>query len=149
MKTSIRRAFVLGFAIVLAQACASPEKKEQAPNASSPPPSAVLDQQAGSAPVLGQQSAEAGTAEIERRRVVTERTEVPTLKTTSTKADLNRVSAEHLMALGVSRDLAENIIEYRQEHGSFKATNELLEVDGMNAGAYRSLSRKVGVARTG
>ncbi|HUP58324.1 MAG TPA: helix-hairpin-helix domain-containing protein [Bdellovibrionota bacterium] len=150
MNKPILRVLIVGSAIVIAQACAGPEKKKQAPNTSSPP-SSVIEQQPGAAPVLGSQSSEPGTAEIQRQRqvIVTEKTEVPTLKTTSTKADLNRIGSEHLIALGVSPELADSIVRHREEHGDFKSISELLEVDGMNTNVYRSLSRKVGVSRTG
>jgi DNA uptake protein ComE-like DNA-binding protein len=162
MSTPILRAQAIALAIVLAQACASPPKKQatyvppppakqqagKATKAKSAPP--VVETYTTTAPTLGSKTSEPGTAEIEHQKqvTITEKTQIPTLKTTSTKADLNRLEPNQLVALGVSRDLADGIIRYRDSHGYFKSVEELQKVEGMSPEAFSSLKQKVDVGKT-
>lgn len=51
---------------------------------------------------------------------------------TSVVININTVSAQELTELdGISTGLAQNIVEYRQEHGDFESVDELLQVSGI------------------
>ncbi len=49
----------------------------------------------------------------------------------SDKLDINKASKEDLMKIkGVSDTLANKIIQYRDQHGGFKAAEELDDIEG-------------------
>ncbi len=49
-----------------------------------------------------------------------------------TKIDINTASLEQLEAVkGVGHDIAQNILAYKKEHGSFKSLDELGQVKGV------------------
>lgn len=59
------------------------------------------------------------------------------------KVDLNTAQINQLMAVeGVTRELAENIILYRKNHGDYTSVRELLDVEGMSITLYNSISDK-------
>lgn len=54
--------------------------------------------------------------------------------------DLNRATREQLMTLpGIGESRAEAIIAYREEHGGFSDTTELLKVRGIKQGIYEQV----------
>ena len=54
--------------------------------------------------------------------------------------DLNSADETLLMTLpGIGPDLAASIIEYRAEHGAFRAVSELMNVRGIGEATYRAL----------
>jgi len=56
------------------------------------------------------------------------------------KVNLNSASVEQLSSLpGVGPKLAARIVEYRQKSGSFKATQELMNVKGIGEKNYEKL----------
>lgn len=82
-------------------------------------------------------------SEREVTRTVKERTELPTIRVTEEKADLNRMTAQHFVALGVSEELASNIVDYRDTHGKFDSVNQLMEVPGMSRAEFNSIKDQV------
>ena len=60
------------------------------------------------------------------------------------RLDLNRASFEELMALpGIGPVLAQRILDYREAHGAFQDTIDLLDIDGIGAGIYAGLKDSV------
>ena len=63
--------------------------------------------------------------------------------------DLNQASAAQLESLpGIGAVTAERIIEYRQEHGGFKKTEELMNVRGIGERSFLKLRPLVTVGTT-
>ena len=56
------------------------------------------------------------------------------------QVNINTAAAEELTALpGVGEALAERIIAYREEHGRFRAAEELLEVKGIGESKFAEM----------
>ena len=54
--------------------------------------------------------------------------------------EVNRATKEELMELpGIGGTLAQRILDYRREHGSFQDPRELLEVSGIGESKYGAL----------
>jgi competence protein ComEA len=65
---------------------------------------------------------------------------------TSELISLNKATKEELMTLpGVGESKASDIIKYREEHGGFATTEELMEISGIKEGVYNKLSDKITV----
>ncbi len=63
------------------------------------------------------------------------------------KINLNRAEAWLLEALpGIGETLAQRIIDYRQQNGSFKNINELTKVNGIGVNTYERIKHLVTVA---
>lgn len=63
------------------------------------------------------------------------------------KIDINRAEAWLLEALpGIGKTLAQRIVDYRQQHGSFRNTNELLKVAGIGTTTYEQIRDLITVA---
>jgi DNA uptake protein ComE-like DNA-binding protein len=101
--------------------------------------------------VLGQAQATQGKVDVQTQRqvVITERSEIPTVRTVEVKADLNRMQPKHFVALGFAPDLARKIVEYRKDHDGFKSVEELRQVEGMDEASFMRIRDKVAAARTG
>lgn len=62
------------------------------------------------------------------------------------KIDINRAGAWLLEALpGIGEERAKAIIEYREEHGLFRSTSELIGVGGIGEGIYENIRHLVTV----
>jgi competence protein ComEA len=60
--------------------------------------------------------------------------------------DLNTASAEELIGLiGISELVAESIIDFRDANGGFDSVEDLMEVEGLNAGWYERIRLMVTV----
>jgi competence protein ComEA len=60
--------------------------------------------------------------------------------------DLNRASVEELIGLiGISEIVAESIIDFRDANGGFDSIEDLMEVEGLNAGWYERIRLMVTV----
>lgn len=60
-----------------------------------------------------------------------------------TKININTAQADRLMTVdGVTQEIAENIIVYRNCHGDYKSVGDLLDVEGMTISLYNSISDK-------
>ncbi len=58
-----------------------------------------------------------------------------------TKINLNTAQTNQLMTVdGVTQEIAENIIVYRNSHGKYKTVADLLDVEGMTITLYNSIS---------
>lgn len=53
--------------------------------------------------------------------------------------ELNGASVEQLVAIGVSPDLAERLVEYQETHGDFLSSGDVLKVEGMTQGRLNQL----------
>lgn len=63
-----------------------------------------------------------------------------------TRIDLNTAGVEALCTLpGVGETRARAIIAYRQEHGAFQSTEELMNVTGIKAGVYEKIKELIKV----
>lgn len=62
------------------------------------------------------------------------------------KINLNTATKEELMTLkGIGQARAEDIIRYRQEHGAFKAIEEIMNVSGIKEGAFQKIKEDITV----
>lgn len=60
------------------------------------------------------------------------------------KVNLNTASAEQLMTLnGIGEAKAAAIIRYREEHGAFQSTEELMEVEGIKEGTWNKIKDQI------
>ena len=60
--------------------------------------------------------------------------------------DLNTASVEELIGLiGISELVAESIIDFRDANGGFDSIEDLMEVEGLNAGWYERIRLRVTV----
>ncbi|MCR5249370.1 MAG: helix-hairpin-helix domain-containing protein [Lachnospiraceae bacterium] len=58
--------------------------------------------------------------------------------------DINRAGAEELMSLtGIGPGKAQAILEYREEHGSFASTEELMNVSGIGESSFNKLRDEI------
>ena len=62
----------------------------------------------------------------------------------SGKININTAGLEALMSLpGIGEGKARNILNYRQEHGSFRAIEDLMNVDGIKEGTFSKLKDRI------
>ena len=62
----------------------------------------------------------------------------------SEKLDINTASKEDFMQLdGIGEIISGRIIEYRNEHGSFKSTDELMNVNGITESLYKRIEQYI------
>lgn len=60
------------------------------------------------------------------------------------RVELNRATLEDLIALpGIGESRAQRIVEYREEHGPFSHTTELMNISGIGEGIYAKLREYV------
>jgi competence protein ComEA len=63
------------------------------------------------------------------------------------KVNINQADAWLLIALpGIGETLAKRIIDYREQNGPFRSTDELLKVPGIGDSVYARINRLVSVA---
>lgn len=63
-----------------------------------------------------------------------------------TKVDLNTASREDLQKIeGIGRQLADQIIRYRNENGRFESVDELLDVPGIDPERFKQFKSQVTV----
>lgn len=73
-------------------------------------------------------------------RITTERGGMTIGEYESMPVDINTADLARLMTLeGIGPELAERIIAYREAHGGFTNTEELMEVEGIGEGKYAKL----------
>ena len=102
---------------------------------------------------LGRTTVTEGEKTVEAQKRVLESTiveyDIPTVRVCEEKADLNQMSAEHFAALGVSRDAAQRIVDYREQHGQITSIDQLRSVQGVDDQTLRSLEQQVAVRPQG
>ena len=101
---------------------------------------------------LGETQRHAGEAKVrsERQvtRTITSESEIPTVQSQTVKGDINRMEEKHFRALGFPKDVAENIVEYRDDHGPFKSVNDLEQVEGVDEAMLSRVRTKLGASRS-
>jgi competence ComEA-like helix-hairpin-helix protein len=72
---------------------------------------------------------------------------LPTVKQSTLKADINRMSASDFAALGIPKNVADNIVKNRDEHGGkFTSVDDLKQVPGMSTAWVDQNKDKLGVS---
>jgi competence protein ComEA len=72
------------------------------------------------------------------------RPEAVTVADVGAKININTADAKELMKLqGVSRSLAEKIVQYRDAHGPFKKAPDLRKVDGVGDGVWEKNRQRI------
>lgn len=98
---------------------------------------------------LGETQVNAGESTIQTQkqvtRTITSQSELPTIRSSTVKGDLNRMSPSNLESLGLSHEQASNVVQYRDDQGGFKSTEELKNVPGMTDNMFNKLKEKVAV----
>ncbi len=60
------------------------------------------------------------------------------------KVNINTASKEELMTLaGIGEAKAESILKYRDEHGSFRSVEELMEIEGIKEGVFGKIKEDI------
>ena len=83
---------------------------------------------------LGIVSEVPSSSRIPTQKTVIARQNIPTITVTRVGADINRMSADDFKALGLTGDLAQSIIQYRNAHGPFKSVKDLGKIPHMDNG---------------
>lgn len=98
---------------------------------------------------LGGTKQREGEADVQAQERVLQREivtyNIPTVETCSAKADLNEVSTEHLAALGVPQQAAQQIVQHRESQGDFQSVSDLNNIQGLDQNVVTSLKEKVAV----
>lgn len=67
-------------------------------------------------------------------------------ETTDTTVNINTATADMLMTLkGIGQTRAEDIIAYREKHGSFQKKEDIMNVDGIKQGTYDKIKDNISV----
>lgn len=68
------------------------------------------------------------------------------VETTDTHVNINTASLEELMTLkGIGQTRAEQILEYREKHGSFASPEAIMNVEGIKQGTYDKIKDNIRV----
>jgi DNA uptake protein ComE-like DNA-binding protein len=99
--------------------------------------------------LLGEQNVSTGTAQIQRQKKVVStvivKDKIPTVKESTIRADINRMDAKQFTAIGFPRDIAQNIVQYRDRNGPFHSVNELSNVEGVSRSMLDRFDGSLGV----
>lgn len=79
-------------------------------------------------------------------RTITSQSEIPTVRTTTVRADINRMEQKHFVAIGFPQDVAKNIVEYRDDKGGFQSVNDLKKVEGVSDGLFNRMQGRLGAS---
>ena len=89
-----------------------------------------------------------GSAEVETRKQIvtneTDRERIPVVEEKHIKADINRLSTDEFMKLGLARDVADKVVQYRKEHGNFRSVEDLKKVPGMSTAWISQMRNQLG-----
>lgn len=111
----------------------------------------VIDREA---PELeAQREVERGSTDVqyETTRQVTETVQkeqdLPTVKTTTAKLNINEMNVQDFLALGFDKQAAERIVQTREQRGgSFSSVDELSQIQGVSMDALNKVRGDLGVA---
>lgn len=96
---------------------------------------------------LGQEHTSAGESEVrterQETRTIASETDLPTVKTTSIKGNINRMEERHFRALGVPAGVSRSIVKDRDQHGAFRSVEDLRRVPGMSPTLFEEISGKL------
>jgi competence ComEA-like helix-hairpin-helix protein len=84
--------------------------------------------------------------DITEKRVDIDKESVPTVARTEHKLDINRADRDDFQAFGLSREMADKIVQYRKDHGDFKSVDDLRSVPGFNLSWFQQYRSKLGVS---
>ena len=88
----------------------------------------------------GQQLYIPSSAEIQKENL-------ETAEISDGKVNLNKASKEELMTLsGIGEAKAEAIIRYREENGSFRTIEDIMEIEGIKEGVFRKIEDQITVS---
>jgi len=66
-----------------------------------------------------------------------------------TPVNLNTASAEELTQLpGIGPELARRVVDYREEHGSFRSVEEIMQVSGIGEKKFKDMKDRITVEVT-
>lgn len=109
-----------------------PNQPIQQPGIAGPDAQAAAGTQPPLREKLGIISETPSSSGIATQKTVIARQQIPTITVTRVGADINRMSASDFKALGLTGDLAQSIIQYRDAHGPFKSVKDLRKVPNMD-----------------
>lgn len=73
-----------------------------------------------------------------------ETTDVNATQSSSGKININTASVEELKTLsGIGESKANDIISYREEHGSFTSPEDIMKIQGIKEGIYNKIKDKI------
>ena len=65
-------------------------------------------------------------------------------KVTSEKVNINTAGKEELMTLtGIGEAKAQSILDYREEHGKFGSTEDLMQIEGIKEGVFNKIKEDI------
>jgi DNA uptake protein ComE-like DNA-binding protein len=157
MKFNLNKAAGLSLAVVscvaiagCAESSGATKRDQQAQEAQ---PSAQVQkkkqaQYSKAAPKLGEVVQTPGHADVDipTRVTVKGTRSIPTIEERTVRADINRMNAEDFYALGLDKNIAEKVVQYRSQFGPFKGADELREVPGMNTDWLNRIEDRLGVS---
>jgi DNA uptake protein ComE-like DNA-binding protein len=76
----------------------------------------------------------------------TDKERIPTVEQKQARADINRMGKDDFVAMGLSEQEAERIVENSDDHGDFSSPDQLRKVPGMNMTWLQQNSSKLGVS---
>ena len=95
---------------------------------------------------LGEEVQIPGTTEIETTKSVSEQRSIPTIEKRSVQADINRMNADDFVALGMDRNSAAKVVQYRLSVGPFQSVDELRKVPGFDVAWFERLRDRLAVS---
>lgn len=87
------------------------------------------------------------TREVIRRETVRESEDIPTVSKRQVGADINRMDAKDFMAMGLNRDDAERVVQYREQFGRFRSVDSMKRVPGMDMAWLEKNREKLAASR--
>jgi len=84
--------------------------------------------------------------EVIRRETDTESESIPTVDEKHVKADVNRLSQEEFVKLGLSEKVAKNVIRYRDKNGKFGSVDQFGQVPGMDTAWFNKMKNQLGAS---
>lgn len=102
---------------------------------------------------VGKTEQETGSATIEgTKKTITTETDkvkesIPTIGTTQHRADINRMDEDDFVALGLSKEQAGKVTDYREKNGDFKSIDDLRKVPGISTSWFNKMKGQLAISR--